>query len=129
MILYTWIVIIAFIGLLVAFICFSVHLTNKYYRFYEEERIGEKIIIKLIEKAGKSLNYAQHLARSSRNISMESVDLDIPIVQVVEIKLPNANGMINESVTSFYEDEKKTVDNVKEYKTLEAPYSFVFQEN
>lgn len=56
MILYTWIVIIAFIGLLVAFICFSVHLTNKYYRFYEEERIGEKIIIKLIEKALIMLN-------------------------------------------------------------------------
>lgn len=56
MILYTWIVIIAFIGLLVAFICFSVHLTNKYYRFYEEERIGEKIIIKLIEKALVMLN-------------------------------------------------------------------------
>ena len=52
------------------------------------------------------------------------------MIQVVEIKLPNENGMINESVTSFFEeDEKKSVDNLKDFKTLNATYSFVFQEN
>lgn len=120
MIVIITIVIVVFISLLVAFVGITFWLSSK----YQKEILGEKfnnIKLKLIN--------ANYIAQSLRDINFQTVELDIPLVEIVEIRIPSEKNIINESITSFIEDEKKVVvDKVKEIKTLEPTYSFVFQE-